>query len=416
MGRRRSTVAAIAAAVLAAATAFAPGGSAAGAGWLPTLPVTQQSWQMLSAFPDGTAYVFDRGNALTLWHSGNDGLSWDALTYIPAGSDTILSIRFGSPKVGYAVDGETLLRTTDGATTARSWQRMSRPRLPQHDSMFGHALGVTRQTIAVGGELMAPLHNGCNEPVSENIWTSHDGGRRWVSAQLPRNTDVLSIDYLSAHIGVAVAYDLHTDPAQSLGPCTMIGDRTSLYVTRDGGKHFTRALRCVPVSGEICWSAKFFTASTLLAGRNDGTTVISRDGGRSFHAGPALQASIGTTNTHQDDDFWVQGFDFSNQVGYATTKLGGAFVTTDFGRSWTREASCDSAFSLGIGEVAAFDAGRAIAGGPTCVAARVTAPAGAQKPWRAPNVGGSPVGGFDAVQHVSGLARAFRAGVEYVAR
>jgi hypothetical protein len=365
-----------AAAALAPPAPAAPAAAPA-AGWVPTLPVTQQSWQMLSAFPDGTAYAFDRGSdAMTLWHSADYGLAWDPLTYLPAGADTFLSVRFADPTTGYAVDGPTLLRTTDGATTAASWRPMARPALPGRDSLFADALGVAGHTVAFGGEVTRPLHTGCNYAAFEAIWTSHDGGRHWLTARLPASTEVSQISYLDDRLGVAVAYDMKDDPADSLGPCTLLGDRTSLWVTRDGGRHFTRAYRCGTVDVGSCWTARFLTATTLLAGRNNGTTVVSRDGGRSFHEGAVLGAEIGRTGTGQDSDFWVQGFDFVNQVVYATTKLAGAFRSTDLGRTWTREPSCDSAYSLGIGEVAAFDAQRAIAGGPTCVATRVSAPTG----------------------------------------
>ena len=399
MGGRLRGIAAVAA--LATAGVLAPAAHGATVGWMPTLPVSQQSWQMLSAFPDGTAFAFDRGSsAMTLWHSANYGVAWDALTYLPAGSDTYLSVRFGSPEVGYAVDGMSLLRTTDGATTATSWKPLTKPSLPAHDWFFGHSLGVTGRTVAVGGERMHPLHRGCNPPGGEDIWTSHDSGRHWLTAELPRNTYVGSIDYLDARLGVAVAYDMHDDPADTLGDCTQEGDRTSLWVTHDGGRHFARAYRCGTAAEGNCWSAKFLTASTLIAGRNNGTTVISRDGGRTFKEGPELGPSFGSTGTYQDADFWVQGFDLANQVVYATTKAGGAFRSTDFGRSWTREPSCDSAYSLGVGEVAAFDADRAIAGGPSCVATRIappTAPVATDAP--------APTSRVDIVQRAPGQMR-----------
>src|SRR5215212_7440810 len=121
----------------------------------------------------------------------------------------------------------------------------------------------------------------------------------------------------------------------------MLGDRTSLFVTRDGGRTFHRAIRCGTVDTGLCWSAKFLTASNVIAGRNDGRTLVSRDGGRTFRPGQPLQTAIGTTHTENDEAFWVQGFDLSGQVAYATTKFGGAFRTTDLGRTWTREPSCD---------------------------------------------------------------------------
>lgn len=391
--------AAIALAAAATAGILAPQAHGASLGWVPTLPVAQQSWQQLSAFPDGTAFALDRsGNTgVTLWHSGDYGMTWDHNTALPPTHAPGMSVRFTSPTVGYAVDSDSLVRTTDGASTAAGWRPLPTPSLPGKDWMQGNVLGVAAHTISVGGERMHPMHSGCNPPVSENIWTSHDEGRHWVTARLPGNTSVSQIDYLDRRLGVAVVYDLHGDGGGCAG---QTGDATSLFITRDGGRHFNRALRCGDADHGLCWTAKFLTASTLIAGRNNGGTIVSRDGGRTFAEGPALQFTA-DANTSLDSAFWVQSIDFTNQVGYATTKFAGTFRTTDLGRTWTQEHSCDSVYSLGIGEVAAFDGQRAIAGGPTCIAARVPAPGGAATApvQPLPSAAGS---GVDFVQRSAG--------------
>lgn len=412
MGGYRRIVGALTAALCAAA---APASTAApAASWAPTLPVSQQSQQMLSAFPNGTGFVFDKGSAITLWHTATYGVAWDALTYLPPAISQFASIRFASPTVGYALDIDRLLQTRDGATTP-SWRPLATPPLAHRRTLFAQTLGVTGSTVAVAGDVYAPLHNGCNSPVDQGVWTTHNDGRHWTFARLPRNTSVRSIDYLDAKTGVLVAYRLRPDPAQTLGACTLLGDRDTVFVTRNGGHTFHQVLDCAAKPGELCTAAKFFTASTIFVGRNDGTTAVSHDAGRTFAAASPLRASIGETGRAEDNYFWVQGFDFAGQVGYATTKLGGAFRTTDFGKTWTREASCDSAFSLGIGDIAAFDANRVIAGGPTCVAAR-TGVGAAMAATRAPATAPARTGHADVRMTAGHRVMAVRGGVLFLRR
>lgn len=58
-------------------------GARGAAAWAPVLPVQQQALQYLSAFPDGTGYVLDRGGFNTLWRTGDYGLTWNPLTQLP---------------------------------------------------------------------------------------------------------------------------------------------------------------------------------------------------------------------------------------------------------------------------------------------------------------------------------------------
>ena len=359
--------------VLLAGAAFAVPVTAQPAtpGWVPTLPTSQQSRQYLSAFADGTAYTFDvGGSAITLWHSGDYGLAWDALTYLPAGISTFAEARFATDKIGYLIDFDRLFRTADGAT-APDWTQLPGPAVVKGHSYNAYALGVTGTTVSIGGADYGPLHVGCNTPTSVDVWSSHDAGRSWVTAKLPRDAYISQVRYVDARDGVALAYETKPDG----NPCEYIGETNSVYVTHDGGRHFTNVLHCAAQPQEICTAAAFFNPRELFIGRTDGTMAISRDGGRSFHPGPDLPTLFGPqpTHSHNDDGFWIQGFASAGQMLYATTKLAGAYLSNDDGRTWTRENSCDSAFSLGIGEVAAFDYQRAIAGGPTCVATRTAA-------------------------------------------
>lgn len=340
-------------------------------GWVPTIPTSQQSRQFLTALPGGTAFALDvGGQAITLWHSGNFGVTWDALTYLPEGTTSFAEARFATDKVGYLIDFDRILKTSDGATSP-DWRRLLGPRLPKGDSFQPDALGVTGETVAFGGSQLGPLRSGCNTAKSVNVWTSHDGGRRWVTAAFPKDTLISQVRYVNARVGVALAYELKPN-----GPCSFIGTSNSVYVTRDGGAHFSKVLRCAAQPGEICTAAAFIDSQQLLVGRNDGSMAMSSDGGRSFREQAGLPTLLGPKPTKSTTDaaFWIQGFSRAGQSIFATTKLAGTYLSSDGGATWNRETSCDSAYSLGIGEVAAFDAERAIAGGPTCVATRVAAP------------------------------------------
>jgi len=360
----------LAVAVLATSLTAVPSGASTApvSAWVPTLPLAQSSRQELSAFRDGTAYVFDEGTTTTLWHSSDHGLAWDALTYLPAGLDGFARLRFAGPKVGYLSDLDRLYVTTDGAATAAGWRQLAGPKMARGETYEAFEVGVNGTTVAIGGDTHGPLHVGCNPPKRADIWTSHDAGRTWIDARLPADASVGSVRYVSARDGVAWAWDIHPDG----NPCEYLGDQASVWVTHDGGRHFTRALRCANKTGEICTAAVFLDPRHLLVGRNNGTMTESSDGGRTFHEQPGLPTVLGPqpTKSEQDEDFWIQGFAIADQTLFATTKFAGAYLSGNGGKSWIRENSCDTTFGLGIGDVAAFDGVHAIAGGPNCIATR----------------------------------------------
>ncbi|MDQ1748242.1 MAG: Photosynthesis system assembly factor [Frankiaceae bacterium] len=415
MSRHRIVRGAAALAVLAAGLVGTAGHATTGpaSAWVPTLPLAQSSRQQLSAFRDGTAYVFDEGSSITLWHSANHGLSWDPLTYLPAGLSGFARTRFASPKVGYLTDLDRVFTTTDGASTAIGWRQLAGPKLAKGDSYEAYELGVNGSTVAFGGVTDGPLHAGCNPPKHGDIWTSHDSGRTWVDARLPADAYVGSVRYVGARDGVAWAWDVHPDGT----PCEYLGDSASVWVTHDGGRHFTRVLRCAHKPGEICTAAVFLDSRHLLVGRNDGTMTASSDGGRTFHEQAGLPTILGPqpTKSDNDEDFWIQGFAVADQVLFATTKFAGAYISGNGGASWIRETSCDTPYGLGIGDVAAFDGVRAIAGGPNCIATRTDGTTnGAGVPVPPPAVR-RPTGP-DVVATAAGLRQSISNGVLTVSR
>jgi len=361
--------------------------------------------------PNGTAYVMDVGSStITLWHSSNFGATWDPLTYLP-GVSSFARARFATDKVGYLTDYSALYTTTDGATTATSWKRLPGPRMAKGDSFGLWELGVTGSTVSVGGEVSGPPHVGCNPPKHSDIWTSHDSGRTWVDARLPGYVGIGSIRFANARDGVALAWEFKPDG----NPCEYLGSTNSVYVTHDGGRHFVRAAHCAAHAGELCTAAMFLDSHRLLVGRNDGTMTSSADGGRTFTERPGLPTVIGMqpTKAEQDDWFWIQGFAQAGGTLYATTKFAGAYLSTNSGQTWTRETTCDSTYTLGIGEVAAFDGTRAIAGGPTCLSTRLATPVGA--PATAPVTGSAPTGP-DTVASAYGLTASVTAGRVVIVR
>lgn len=400
----------LAVAVLATSLTAVPSGATTGpvSAWIPTLPLTQSSRQELSAFRDGTAYVFDEGSAITLWHSADHGLAWDALTYLPANLDGFARARFATPKVGYLSDFDRLYMTTDGASTSAGWRRLHGPTVRNGDSYEVHELGVNGSTVALGGVTEGPPQVGCNPPKRADIWTSHDSGRTWIDAPLPANVEIGSVRYVSVRDGVAWAWDTHPDG----NPCEYLGDKASVWVTHDGGRHFTRVLRCANKTGEICTAAVFLDPRHLLVGRNNGTMTASSDGGRTFHEQPGLPTILGPqpTKTEQDEDFWIQGFAFADQVLFATTKFAGAYLSGDGGKTWLRENSCDTPLGLGIGDIAAFDGVRAIAGGPNCIATRTDGTVQAA-PTAAPRAATRLRVGPDVVATASGVRQTVANGV-----
>ncbi|MDQ1699107.1 MAG: Photosynthesis system assembly factor, partial [Frankiaceae bacterium] len=241
MSRHRLVRGVVAAALLATGLVGTAGQATTSpvSAWVPTLYVSQGSFQQLSAFRDGTAYVFDVGTTTTLWHSSNFGLSWDPLTYLPANVGAGAQARFASAKVGYLISGSNIYMTTDGAKTATSWRQLPGPKVAKGDMIYASRIGVTGSTVAIGGDTTPPVHTGCNPPAHGDIWTSHDSGRTWIDAKLPADVSVGSVRYVSARDGVAWAWDMHPDG----NPCEYLGDKSSVWVTHDGGRHFNRVLR-----------------------------------------------------------------------------------------------------------------------------------------------------------------------------
>ena len=108
----------------------------------------------------------------------------------------------------------------------------------------------------------------------------------------------------------------------------------------------------------------------LLVGRNEGSTAVSTDGGRSFRPGPNFRNGLPPA---QDSAqwFWVQGVAFANpRRGWLSVKGVGTYVTSDGGAHWDLEHSQDETFGLDVGDATAADVEHALIAGPTTVSTR----------------------------------------------
>jgi photosystem II stability/assembly factor-like uncharacterized protein len=332
--------------------------------WVPTLTVGVQGADTITAFADGTVYeLHTAGGIEGFYRSGDYGQTWQPLAAPPAGG--FGNIGMASPKVGYAAsDFGVISRTTDGAT---SWVT-ARPLPTKAGPEAGTtAVGVAKgtDTVMVAGTEYAPFHTGCNRPIATPIWSSHDGGRSWIRVDLGRDHGVFNIDVYDAQLAIARVYDVtqHAD-------CSSIGDRNAIYVTRDGGRSWRRVLNC-PV-GHLCTASAFVSRSRLLVGRNEGTTVVSDDAGRTFKAGPSF---VNALPKPQDSSqwYWVQSYAFADKRrGWVSVKGVGTYRTDDSGAHWELEHSQDEVWGVGIGDADAASYEHAVIAGPTFVSTRVS--------------------------------------------
>lgn len=349
--------------VLAALAALALAVSPAGAAepvWVTTLPLPPQGHDILSAFPDGTAYVeHTNGGSNALYRSTDFGRTWMPMAAPPATGGTAF-VRFATPKVGYTVGYGTdrAYRTADGGAT---WKAVTPYPVPKGKRFVAGAFAVTGRTILVSGTLERDgIPAGCG-PRSGAVMWSNDEGRTWRRTVLPTGATVTpgwSVKTFGTRSAALVFYEEDDE-------CATYFDSTAVWVTHDGGRTFARRAAC-PV---ICTAVGLASRDRLLVGRVNGTTAISDDGGRTFREGQRLTDYSATGDTSHA--FWVQAFTFVGRTGYASTKGGGTWRTTSGGTAWTQEVlTHESGFGVGIGEVVAFDAGRAMTGGPGFVSIR----------------------------------------------
>ena len=385
--RRRLPLALLA---LATVLTVAPSGAETNA-WTPTLPLPQQGFDLLSAFRGGTAYVeHTNGGDNLLVRSTDHGMTWTPVE-MPASGGTIF-VRFASPTHGVAVPFglHHAYRTTDGAKT---WTKTAPYPVPRTEHFTAGSVAVHGRTIVVTGQLRKAVPTCTGSSVA--MMVSDDFGTHWRRSILPTPGGAAASGYslraFSPRDAAVVVYEEED-------PCATLYDQTAVYVTHDGGRTFARREVCPVICTAVGWALR----TALFVGRVDGTTAASADGGRTFREAARLtNAGAASDELHA---FWVQAFAFQGRIGYASTKFGGTWRTTSGGGEWTREVSHESAFGLGVGDVAMFDAQRAIAGGPSFVSTRQGVGPSVAAPAPAPSAAGPTVLGRYVLRPDAALA------------
>lgn len=358
------------AASLAVLAAFALPAQAATPVWTPTLVLPDQGVNKLSGFADGTVYL-SHTETLTgvsnILKSKDAGQTWFPVSSPPEfGGKITTEARFATPTLGYSVHaGDRLYRTDDGATT---WQATTTLPSPLKGPVFTYGFDVLHgtQRLTVAGSSSVPLELGCNRATG-TVWTSANAGHTWRAATLGDSVTPLYVTLFDAKRGVVLANErLPGEDACSLSAKIQM----AIYTTTDGGLTWKRSQTCP----RVCAISAMPTANRIIVGLNNGATVISDNFGKTWTDGQRL-ATVEVPDPAAGI-FWLQGLDFAtSSVGYASTKGGGTWRTTDGGRKWVLEASSDSVHQDFVkGDVAALDADRAVVGGPAVIAVRTITP------------------------------------------
>lgn len=392
----------IAIALAAAALLYGPQAHAANSGvWTPTLQATE-GFDHLSAFANG---VFYAQFVDTYMKSTDYGKTWVRMARPPFQYFGSPGVRFASPSIGWSatsgsgtgltdlVTTETpaddvqrcgdvmpLHRTTDGGAT---WHAVCIPRArlmdqaPHFDVEYSPlAVGRDGRTLMLLGQesYWAKPMLDCTQ-TSDVILTTHDAGAHWNRFTLPPGW---SSGYRSQvyDANTMAHLSFHYEDVDADGSCTTAVE--GLWITRDGGRTWKLTYTC-PVS-PVCTSLAMLTPSRILLGRNDGSTMVSTDGGHTFRRGQRLfdakwQPAIDAGQA-QAGYFWAQAMSFVDaKHGFASTRGGGTWRTDDGGVSWTQEPSHECEYYLwGVGEIAAGSPTTAITGGPHFISARTETP------------------------------------------
>jgi len=355
--KKKLVIAALAAAVVVPASAQA-------AGWAPTGPTDPEQRLNLSGFADGSGLAaFSDGVML---HTTDYGSTWQPLTTPPPGGQSI-ELRMGTPAVGWGLSNGVLSRTTD---TAATWTQVAFP--PDTDPAHGangiSGLGTTDAGRTVAFDVDAfTVKDGCPYPLnSSTLATSHDGGATWTRAGLPYASLGWRVNWRDAKVGAASVFGLHYPPPVRDGDtCSTTSENlgTDLLVTEDGGVTWRKVLH-----DDLAFIAAAWTkGGRLVTSEATGEVRVSDDLGRTFRQTADLVA---------DDSLPIRVWSIdATPAGrvYAFINGGGVAVSDDSGATWTKEASLFEAPGLAIGDIAAFDAEHAVAGGPQALSTRATA-------------------------------------------
>jgi photosystem II stability/assembly factor-like uncharacterized protein len=143
-----------------------------------------------------------------------------------------------------------------------------------------------------------------------------------------------------------------------------------ILLTEDGGKTYEEiwSNRFDADQPRGCTSVAMASRQRIVVGCTDGWIYVSKNGGDGFEP----TARLVPPGADETNAFWISGIEFAtSKIGYAIAKGGGAWRTTDGGENWAFEASSQTVWGIGVGDVAVADADHAIGGGPNSIITRV---------------------------------------------
>jgi hypothetical protein len=437
-----ATAAALACGVLPAAPL--PAATAGPGVWAPTLAATG-AFDNLSAFADGTMYASvgsvvsgaesslpeqvpdlpGRADTPGYFKSTDFGRTWQPVpppAHAGWSGTSNLYVRFATPHVGYATYNahqdlppdptgrisptlckqlSSTFRTLDGGA---SWQPLCEPHLPDGSSVHGGpsplAVGKDGNTVVLTGTI--PTRDCAAAMPRGVVHFSADGGARWTRGLLPKGYHPgWSVRVHDRRTALVTAYKYDLDDE-----CSGASTQNAVFLTTDGGRTYRKVLSCS--KQPLCTAVAFVTRTTFLVGRTDGTTLVTRNAGRTWHPGMRLYDRANDGAVAGDANarwwFWVQSFSFTDsRHGFASTRGSGSWRTDDGGRSWYQERSHECTYHMwGVGENAAATADHAVTGGPTLFSVR--SPAAASVPCTPSTASALPAAPDTTVAVADGLA------------
>lgn len=376
----RSTRSAALVAAVAAGLLAAPAMADPTPGWVATHPVQQQSQHRLAALPDGTGWAVVDHNRVV--KSSDFGRTWEPVTLVTAqvdgteipgsgpdlGGSSETYVAPLSAKTAYGANGIALSRTDDGG---RTWQSVPVP--PVTRSKFLESTVALEHT---GGRIWmardgAEYADGCPYALTTTPLLSSADGKRWQRSDIPFAGGMVDeVRFSDARHGVALVVEFeYTETTQDENSCGFSGmaDSSGVYVTANGGRTWRRTFECRPMCRAVSWS----TPGRVVVGRLDGEIFASDNRGARFTSASRLQPPVDTAIRSLD------GLDCRGRRCFASFNGGGIFRSDDAGAEWESEASPNDAYFLAIGDLAMFDAERAVAIGPYSILTRERTPAAA---------------------------------------
>lgn len=366
---RLMLLAAVSASVVAVPGAHAAfGGAQAGpAGavlsWEPTAAVRPDGDVAIGLDVNGQALAAVQAGGTTLYRSSDGGASWSAGTPVQVAGP--LSVESSKVALGRSGNGD-VARTTDGG---RTWRVVEAQPVSLNVLSVVAASRDGRGSLSGRWELFRlPTPGFCERWDGGVVLTSLPAVGSPVVRRLPVAGAPVAADVLDQRRAVVVVHE-YGEGSRVSGGCwyAPVGER--YYATADGGRTW-RLLRRVPVTATDAHTTavELLDDRRLVAGRSDGSTLASRDGGATYAAG-AGPATKG----------YVTALSFAGARGFALTDAG-LWRSVDAGRTWTVESSAYSVLGSVGGDVATSEGARAVAGAAGLLSMRTTAAPGVRAP------------------------------------